>query len=754
MTDRNNGVNCSSDVTADLMSMVGRPQNFGIPPESESPICGALEFTELYEYATVIHVDDDRIPTSGLQLYLGDDVASDGTSLWDDGAVALTPFDSISVALSELNIYVKQLEPNIPHTLGALDDVDLATASPSDGDALVYREGAWQAETPIPPVQTLAGLEDVDLSTASPQNGDVLTQEDGVWVPKTPRAPTLEALEDVDVATAAPQNGDVLTQEDGVWVPKTPVTPDSEHILLGTNTGDGNWADGALSLDPSKTVGYAIDGLNGILGLLVPAQPPAFPNSTALSVSNSAGNNPLLASGVTDNSGTSSIVAGGSVTRITASSVNSNLFNDVGPGKTGTVSLLINGSVVGSHVLTGTGDNGNYAGLLIADEKDYPPATPGFWKSIDVSVSGAAVSQGVNKFQITHTAAGNTGETYFVRDNLNTVPTISSASVTEATAGTYAYSSSIPHYGTGGQLTVAASYNNLSGETYYGGSDPFTISGTNSIITTKTYTYANLGISTPIARQQTGAHAISNQVVDVDGSNVHNSGVIQGVAKNVAGSSSTTNLASTIILVKRGSAGSRLDENSITVSGLGSSPNSNNAVRVAMGSGDKPALSSKAAWTSSASIQTYDATIVAGVAKHDQTNYSTGYLPAGVDLSSGRSGAQYLTFSFQRSALSAFKINITGTYAGCWVALPGVSDAQPNGGGWWDMFQSYDGSGIPGETGDTVAGCALGSVMTGASGSFQATFGTASSTNSTGNEILVHIKLTAGQSVTALSFTN
>ncbi len=634
---------------------------------------------------------------------------------------------TVSVATNgvyvEIYQYIGSRFPSIASSLDALTDVDFSTASPSNGDVLTYDgvTGTWHATTLVAPPQELSELTDVDFHTTAPADKDVLTY-DGT---------------------------------SGTWQPGPPPASDSEHILLGTNTGDGNWNDGALPLDATKSVGYAIDGLNGILGLLVPAQPPAFPNGTALTVANSAGSTPLLAGGgVADNTGTSTITAGTAVTRITATTVNSNLFNDMGPGKTGTVTSLINGVAAGTHTLTGTSDNGTYTSLVIGDQKDYPTATPGFWKSIDISIAAGATTQGVNKMQITHTGAGNTGETYFVRDNLSSTPALSSTSVVQANAGTVAYSSSIPHYNTGATLTVAASVSNLAGETYYGGTDPLVISGTNGIITNKTYTYANLGITTPINRQTVAATPVTSQTFSVDGTNVHNSGTIQGVAKNVNGASAAANMATTVILVKNGSASGRIDENSITVTGLGSSPNANNAVRVAYASGGDKPTGNSTAWDSTAALPTYEATVVGGVMKNDQTNYSTGFLPAGPDLSTGRNGAQYATYKFQRSALSAFKLAITGTYAGVWIKLPGISDAQPNGGGWWDMFQSYTGAGIPGSGADTNAGCALGTVMNGASGTFQGTFGTASSTNSTSNAIEVRVRLNAGQSVTALSFTN
>jgi hypothetical protein len=212
------------------------------------------------------------------------------------------------------------------------------------------------------------------------------------------------------------------------------------------------------------------------------------------------------------------------------------------------------------------------------------------------------------------------------------------------------------------------------------------------------------------------------------------------------------------VLVKRGAAGAKIDENSVTVSGLGSTPNGNNAVRKGGFSAvDKP-TGSGSAWDSTAAIANSDATVVGGVLKNDQTNYATGFLPAGPDLSgAGRAGSQYVTFSFNRAAVSVFKINITGGYQGCWIKLPGVTDnagIAPNAlNGWLDAFQPYDGSGVPGEAGDTVAGCAVGSVM-GGTGAFTITFGTETSSHATANEILVRFKLGNGQSITALSFSN
>jgi hypothetical protein len=279
-------------------------------------------------------------------------------------------------------------------------------------------------------------------------------------------------------------------------------------------------------------------------------------------------------------------------------------------------------------------------------------------------------------------------------------------------------------------------------------------SATNAILSTQVYSYTTTGITTPIVANTTSATAITPVTINVNGTNVHTSGQVTLTATNVNGTGSSGAIGTTI-LVLNGTT-TAVDELNVTVSGLGSSPNNNNALRVGMANGDTPS-DTTSTWVQNAAINAWDATVVAGLLKNDTTNYSTGFLPAGPNLS-GQNAAQYVTFAFERTALSQFTINVTGTYAGCWIALPGVSDnntISPHalGGAWWTAFVSYNGAGVPGYSGDTSAGCGFGTVMSGSSGSFVVTFGTASSTSATGNTILVRFRLNTGQSISALSFT-
>ena len=194
----------------------------------------------------------------------------------------------------------------------------------------------------------------------------------------------------------------------------------------------------------------------------------------------------------------------------------------------------------------------------------------------------------------------------------------------------------------------------------------------------------------------------------------------------------------------------QIDEDSITNFGA------NDGVRVKAGSAADNPSATFVAWTGSSgagSIDTYEATVRGGVLRHDQTNYSSGYLPVGPNYSSGRSGAQYYQVLLQQANISEFNITVTGSYGGCWVSIPdnsGWTTGLSNTNGWADMFTAYGGSGVPR---NAAPGCASGTVMSGSSGTFKCVFGTESSSNDTNNRILIRWRLNNGHSITAMSYT-
>ena len=199
-----------------------------------------------------------------------------------------------------------------------------------------------------------------------------------------------------------------------------------------------------------------------------------------------------------------------------------------------------------------------------------------------------------------------------------------------------------------------------------------------------------------------------------------------------------------------GSHGSKILETNIS-STVG---NGNNGTRVNAGStGDNP-NPVFTSWDVSTTVATYEAVVRGGVLRHDETNYSTGYLPVGPNYSSGRGSAQYYQMQLITPNVSTFNISYTGSCSGCWVCMPDNSTwttSLSNTNGWADMFNEYVGSGVPR---NIDPGCAYGGVMDNNGGTFTCTFGTESSSNDTNNRILIRWRLDSGDSITAMSFTS
>jgi hypothetical protein len=592
------------------------------------------------------------------------------------------------------------------------------------------------------------GLDGVASSLQLGKAGQQIVSADGKISAKSADGTALVNLQAADPV----EPSDVVTKQvlDAV---------DGATIKLGTPS-DASLSDGAVPLTSSTTVVNAVDQLNEILGKLVPVAPTNFPAGQTLTLV--GGSTGLLAAGAIPNNtagGTLPVTAGSVVTRIITATATSNTIGDngttgfVGPGDSGTVQALVNGVVADSQVMD-TGSQNKSGVLTITNDQAFPLATPGFWESFRAQVVGAAAGQGWNRFKLNHTTAGATNDVYFVRDNLTANPVVSAGTVTEGTAGTYSYSSGIPHYGSGGILNVSFNATNLSGETYKSGTILSLASTTANAFSTINYTTGQAGLPAILDRQTTsfGTAALA---LAIDGTNMHNATQISASAYNLNGSGSTT--FGPMVLIKRGTS-TRIDELSFPVSIAVNGGVTGNGFRVSMTDGATPADDKSGLtgtdWVSANSLNAWDAAVVGGVLKHDVTDYSTGYLPVGPDRSSQSTGGQYITIALRRTAVSKFDIAITGTYTSISVKLPGVTESNTTtANGWYSMSTLYGGAGFPGDTNgaNSSLGCALGAVASG-SGSFTCTFGTLSSTSSSNNLILVRIRLAAGQSISALSF--
>lgn len=545
----------------------------------------------------------------------------------------------------------------------------------------------------------------------------------------------------------------------------------------GTHGGAVNsWAVG------STTYSTALDDLNEILGMLVPPSPPSWPDGDNITdVSSDV--SWQLASGSTDNTGNGLPAAGSTVKTIYSASVTTDTVglagdSGSGPGTDGTIEGLLNGTSVGSITLTTGDDTGTNGNLQIQSNPDYPAATPGFYRVVQARINGATASAGYNKVQITHSSAGSSNEYFFVYDStLSGQGSVSGLSIADPGLSTV-QSSTIPHYSNGQGLDISGTLNNISGHTYRR-TNALTISstgltGNGNPLSASNYDIGDTGMPTDPVALNTASGSFTN--MDGVTNNVHASGRATVRFQNPNGGSTST-INDPVLLVMGSATTSAVDEDNISTSGIANlissgASSGNNAARVDL-TGDAASntpsatfTGTSANWTGSTTLETFDATVVGGLLKHDQTNYSTGYLPVGPNLSGQAAGTQYATFMFRANPLSKFDIQLTapGGVTGIWVKLPGVSDngTYHDGGatnGWWDMTTAYAGVGVPG-TGagaNGSTGCAVaGSVPTNSAINNQrytCTFGTESAANATNNIILVRIGLASGDTVTALSFT-
>jgi len=544
-------------------------------------------------------------------------------------------------------------------------------------------------------------------------------------------------------------------------------------INLGSNTV-GLLVSNAVTLTTTTKVTDGLALINNVLGKLVPPGPPAFPSSNTISIA-SVSSYRMTNFSQTDRTSSSRGVAAGTTvtnTRRAATYSITPTIPDQGPGDSGTLTLFVNGANTVAYTFTSSSANGTYTSgghsLVISDSVDYGSkivgTAQGFWRSFDCSANGT-VSNGWNELFITHSGASSTNTPFwYYDDSAPGAVVVNNGSLTVNSAA-YSNSSTIPHYTSATLFNLGFNISKLSGD-MYPTSDTFVASaaggafGANSGVT-----YAQAGITTPLARNlyvSSGQATVNLTSAIVSGFGNSSTGVVvTGQNSYTAGTLSVT--PGVTIQYKTGNTSSNTviggEDNLFFGSTVGTG--STAAFRIVNpGSTDNPAYANGASAFNSTSgtLEAYDATVVAATLKHDITNYSTGYLPVGPNLSSGRSGPQYFTFKFVRTSLSKFDIQFTGNTAGVWVAAPGtVIDSTSSLNGWLSMTTAYAGSGIPGANapGNGSNGCALGGTITANTAVTThrktCTFGTVSTSNSTGNEVYVRIKLLAGQTITALS---
>jgi len=536
-------------------------------------------------------------------------------------------------------------------------------------------------------------------------------------------------------------------------------------IPLGSNSS-GQLVSNAVTLTTSTYVTDGIAKLNQVLGKLVPPSPGNFPNSGALSLSGLSTIGRMTNFTQTDNSGWGnlSVSAGTSVTNgIRAATLTTNTFSRQGPGDSGNVQVIVNGVATGYHIMTpGNNNNGTYGQLIITLNQDYSVLSGGaggFWSSFSAQGSGANAVAGWNQVYLTDSAGANTNAVSWYYDNNNPGAPVWSNSSIALTTNSATFSSTVPHLNSSSVWRLVGNVAKLSGDTYYT-SDTFIVGSAGGAISTPTsVTYTQAGVTTPLVRNayvSSGSAYFLTTATGIAGFG-SSSGAPSLTAYNSYTSAAQSFSPGVTVLYKTGTS-TQIEETSLT------NALSTTVFRIVNPDGgtasDTPSFTgSESAFNSQTGpFYTTDATVVATVLKFDQTNYSTGYQPVGPNLS-GQGSAQYFTFKFTKSALAKFNIQYSGTIAGLWVALPGISPTYSTLNGWYSMSTAYAGSGIPGAGpgGNGSNGCAvggnavLGSLVS--NGSYTCTFGTVntSSAGNISNEVYVRVKLTSGQSLTALS---
>ena len=553
------------------------------------------------------------------------------------------------------------------------------------------------------------------------------------------------------------------------------VTANTYHgdQVIGTPTG-GSFRAGAYTPTINDFTKDSIDELNFILGKLVPSQPDNI-GGVALTLTGTAGVGRLCDGFTpTNNTGGSlTPVAGTQYTRNTDSTVTSNYLTEYGPGDSGTVEGFVNAVGVGTTTLNISfglyavkSDNGTYGALQIANDKDAADSsrnvgiTSLFYEVYDARLINAASPDGFNKAFIKH-GANQTANVFWYEDpSTVSAPVISFSGVTSPNTGSHTlnYSSGVPHYtqSTNNNFTYVMTVTNATGDMYKNHTFVTSDGQTSGFANPGNKTYTQFGGANPPVRNfgvGTGVTCLiantprdlhltltSNHFSRYDCStpygNHNNQRISFNTNINIMGTTARTNA---------------IDEDNILISSLGTG--SGNATRVNAGStGDNP-TPVYTSWTASSSVAAYEAVVRGAVLRHDQTDYSSGYLPVGPDYSSGRSGTQYFQIELIRSNVSEFNITYSGAAAGCFVCMPDNSawtTSLSGTNGWADMFQAYRGAGIPTSA---EPGCSSGGLMDNNGGTFTCVFGTESSSNDSNNRILIRWKLTSGQSITGMSFS-
>ncbi len=538
-------------------------------------------------------------------------------------------------------------------------------------------------------------------------------------------------------------------------------------------------------------------------------------SAVPLTLSDSAqGTSPKLCHGFTDNSSSFTAQSAGdslnttTARRYTSGTIDTNTCtnfltnNSNGTGSTvnQTLTAKINNASKGARTFTtaeGGANNTTDDTLVITNHRDADevltlPQRMFLVATAKITEALTDYSVGSNAQRLESSAGGNTNIVHVVRDDVTAVPTTVIGTVAEGTAGSKQYVSGVAYYNTGSPTVTitGTTIANFTGQAYNDTSSPHEVdnetnqeSTSGDVITNSNFTYAQVDgsttmLSSGIPKSDIGVaspYTIGAVTVPIitGGSGVRSVKTIKAKSHNANGQGGDSVSATKIQVYTASLLTLDNEASGITVSDSLGGGYTTDAKRITGfgSSSDTPSTSATNYYTSNAwsGAETVAGTTEAisrfGTIKHFTTDLSSGYLPVGPDLNTGRDGgqAQYYTFAFQRTGVAKFSITLSGKVSGMFVALPGSStDTTASAtNGWMNCSENFAGSGTPGNgtggNGDANAGIAQNTsekVVDGTTYSNQTlsfNMGGANSSGSTGNNILIRVKLFSGDSITALS---
>jgi len=532
-------------------------------------------------------------------------------------------------------------------------------------------------------------------------------------------------------------------------------------IVLGANT-TGLLVSNAVTLSTSTTVTNGIAQINQILGKLVPAAPATFPSTFGtLTINSVIGPYRMTNFTQTDNTGTgtASVAGGTSVNPLRVGTYTTSTITNINTLTGDIISVVKNAVQTGTRTITtGATNAGTYSDLVIINNVDYATVTgisANFWFSANLRATGTATA-GWNNVSIRDTNGTPTSNaTWYYDNSAPGTPTFTTPSIVPLSPS-LTYSSTVPHYNSTTTFKLGVAVSKLSGDMYPASDTFFTGAAGGAFGAPASNTYTAVGITTPLVRNlyvASGSAVVNttSTIISGFGSSATGPSVTVDNSYSTASQVFTSTLANTI-LYKTGTSSAMEEATGFIASGFGTAVGSGNAIRIinydlGTSANDTPVFSAgQTAFNSqTGTFYASDATVVASILKNDVTNYSTGYLPPGPNLTT-QNVAQYITLKMTRSSVSKFSINYTTTtgIGGIWCAMP-AQTSYAAGNNWYSMTVDNSLSG----------GCALGgNLVPSATGAkvYNCQFAGLNSSNATNNEILVRIRLNAGQSITALSF--